>query len=121
MRAVQDEDRRAAIAEIERIVERALGKPPRDCEALVFVLQSLLADAWPKCRSCGATTRHVVAWRPDAESLRRDFRLAGDQIAAVLYPLCPDCASRCQQDRQEANRLDEEILHDLQEQGHIIP
>jgi hypothetical protein len=114
-------DRRAVVAEIERIAEQALGRPPRGRKGVLFVLRSLVAAPWPRCQACGKSTRHVVAWRPDEESLRRDFDLAADEVGAVLYPLCWDCAARCERDRREADRLEEGILRELRDEESITP
>jgi hypothetical protein len=112
---IRDEDHRAVVAEVERLAERALGRPPRGCKGVLFVLKSLVAKPWPKCQDCGAATRHVVAWRPD-EALLADFDLAADEIAAVLYACCVDCAARCERDRRAAARLEAEILRELRDE-----
>jgi hypothetical protein len=119
MREVESEDRTQAVAELERIAEQALGVPLRGCKASVFVLRSASESPWPRCQVCGESTRHIVAWKPDEESCRRDFGLDSDEVGAVLYPLCGDCCRKCQEDQAVSDQLEESILRDLRSEGHI--
>jgi hypothetical protein len=121
MRQVDEEDRRAAVAAIERIAAKALGRSPHGVKADVFVLTTLLKAKPYPCLMCDSTElAGVVAWRPNEACLRRHFGLPPGHIAAVLYPICRQCAARCQESHSSwSGDIEDRILTELRKEEWI--
>jgi hypothetical protein len=121
MREVGEEDRRAAVAELEQLAEEALGRSPHGVKAVIFVLAALTEGKPYRCLMCDSTdVPKASVWRPNEPCLRRHFGLPDGHIAAVLYPVCRRCADRSW-DTETSGLLDIEarILASLRDQELI--